>query len=86
LSKFIFFPKVSDNKLTFFVIFGMPKTKWFYTLEFSNLGALFSVLPWFLVDKNLIYFYLSIPFVVLRHISLIYIFVQALKIKKPANV
>lgn len=81
----VFSPQYILWLLPFFVIFKMPSAKWFYTLEFSNLATLFSVLPWFLVERNISYFYLSIPFVVLRHISLIYIFVQALKIKPAAS-
>ena len=78
----IFSPQYLLWLLPFFALYLPPPRKWFYLLEFSNLAAFFSILPWFFLDHDLFYFYLASPFVVIRHISLIVIFFYALK--KPS--
>ena len=74
----IFSPQYVLWLLPFFVLYFPPPSFWFYLLEFSNLGAFFAILPWFFLGHNLFYFYLSAPFVILRHIVLFYIFFKGL--------
>ena len=57
-------------------------TTWFYLLEFSNLAAFFSILPWFFLGHDMFYFYLASPFVIIRHICLIAILFYAVKKKE----
>ena len=74
----IFSPQYILWLLPFFVIFYPPPKSWFYILEFSNLAAFFSILPWFFLGHNMFYFYLSVLFVLLRHTALLNIFFRAL--------
>ena len=76
----VFTPQYLLWLLPFFVLLSVQK-KWFYALEFSNLGALFSILPWFFIEQNIFYFYLSTPFVITRHLMLAFLFLQILKRK-----
>lgn len=74
----VFSPQYILWLLPFFVLLPAIKKKWFYTLEFSNLAAFFLILPWHLISKEVIYFYYSAPFVVIRHIALIAILIAVL--------
>lgn len=71
----VFTPQYLMWLLPFWVLLPELKLdkKLFYFLEFSNLAVLFSILPWFFVEKNINYFYLSTPFVIFRHVSLAYL-------------
>lgn len=53
--------------------------KLFYSLEFSNLATFFVILPWFFLGRDIFYFYLAAPFVILRHLILAFILFQLLK-------
>jgi len=75
----VFSPQYILWLLPFFVIFYQPPKSWFYILEFSNLAAFFLILPWFFLGHDMFYFYLSTPFVLLRHSVLIFIFFQLLR-------
>lgn len=78
----VFSPQYVLWLLPFFVLLPFNKIKsWFYTLELSNLAAFFAILPWFFTgDIN--YFYMSAPFVLIRHIALIFILTRALALAK----
>ena len=80
---FLFFNKVFSPQyilwlLPFFAVFYPPAKSWFYILEFSNLASLFSILPWFFFGHDMFYFYLAVPFVILRHLALFNIFFNVL--------
>lgn len=77
----VFSPQYVLWLLPFFVICPIQIKKFFYTLEFSNLIAFFAILPWFFT-KNTNYFYISAPFVLIRHISLIFILIKAINFAK----
>lgn len=80
----VFSPQYLLWLLPFFVLLPIPKKGWYYTLEFSNLAAFFIILPWFLVERNIAYFYYAAPFVVIRHTALIAILFLVIK-KLPLN-
>lgn len=67
----VFSPQYLLWLLPFFVLIPQIKKSWIYTLEFSNLATFFIILPWFLISKDISYFYYATPFVALRHIALI---------------
>lgn len=69
----IFSPQYFLWLLPFWVLYFQPPKKWFYALEFSNLAAFFFILPWFFLGRDMFYFYLASPFVVLRHLVLIFL-------------
>ena len=69
----VFTPQYLMWLLPFFVLMPELKKNTFYALEFSNLAVLFSILPWFFVSQDILYFYLASPFVILRHLILIYL-------------
>lgn len=73
----VFSPQYILWLLPFLVLLPMPKKSWFYTLEFTNLAALFLALSWFF-ERNINYIYWSMPFVIIRHIALIVILVAVL--------
>ncbi|OGY64158.1 MAG: hypothetical protein A3I89_04230 [Candidatus Harrisonbacteria bacterium RIFCSPLOWO2_02_FULL_41_11] len=77
----VFTPQYLMWLLPFWVLLPELKfsSKLFYALEFSNLGAFFSILPWFFLGHNMFYFYLASPFVILRHFFLAVIIYQLLK-------
>lgn len=80
----VFSPQYLLWLLPFFVLLpssNLPRwtTAWFYALEFSNLAAFFIILPWFLISKDIAYFYYAAPFVLIRHIALISILFLTLK-------
>lgn len=77
----VFSPQYILWLLPFFVISESPTFGWFYGLELANLAALYSIVPWYFFGHNNFYFYLATPFVLIRHIALLKIFIQALKIK-----
>lgn len=89
LTNKVFSPQYLLWLLPFFAIFELPKLRWFYLLEGVNLLAGFIVLRWFLIERNVMYFYWSAPLVVVRHIILISVLIYAarviLPIKKPAH-
>ncbi len=85
LTNKIFSPQYLLWLLPFFALLKMPKLRWFYALEAANLCVVFIVLRWFFLGQNLIYFYWSAPFVVIRHSILIYIFVQLIKSLETKN-
>lgn len=68
----VFTPQYLMWLLPFFVLLPELKAKEFYFLEFSNLAVFFSILPWFFLGHDMFYFYLSAPFVILRHLMLIF--------------
>ena len=67
----VFSPQYTLWLLPFFVLAFTPSKTWFYILEFSNITCLFIILPWYLLGHEIFYFYLVIPFVLLRHLSLV---------------
>lgn len=75
----IFSPQYLLWLLPFFVLLPEIKKSAFYALEFSNLAAFFAILPWFFLGRDLFYFYLASPFVILRHLILLLILFQLLK-------
>ncbi|HEY4499790.1 MAG TPA: glycosyltransferase 87 family protein [Candidatus Paceibacterota bacterium] len=89
LTNKVFSPQYLLWLLPFFVIFSVPKIKWFYALEGANIVSTFIVLRWFLIERNVAYFYWSAPLVIIRHIILISVFIYVdrliLPIKKPAD-
>lgn len=78
----VFSPQYILWLLPFFVLLPHVKKWLFYTLEFSNLTVLFLILPWHLIIKDSIYFYLSAPFVIIRHIILVTLIFSAAEIFK----
>ncbi|MBI3046299.1 MAG: DUF2029 domain-containing protein [Candidatus Harrisonbacteria bacterium] len=78
LSNKIFSPQYVLWLLPFFVLLPEIKKALFYALEFSNLAAFFFILPWFFLGHNVFYFYLAAPFVILRHLVLIFILFRLL--------
>jgi uncharacterized membrane protein len=79
----VFSPQYLLWLLPFFVLlpFNIKIKKWFYALEFSNLAAFFVILPWFFT-KDMTYFYISAPFVLIRHIILVFILMKGLTLAK----
>lgn len=75
----VFSPQYILWLLPFFVLVHPPRKIWFYILEFSNAISLFAILPWYLLGHDIFYFYLAMPFVILRHIGLVCIFLRVLK-------
>jgi len=76
----VFTPQYLLWLLPFFVL--LPEfnlTNRFYFLEFSNIFALFFILPWFFIEKNINYIYLSGIFVLVRHFLLANILFRILK-------
>ena len=67
----VFSPQYTLWLLPFFVLTSKPKNICFYILEFSNAVSLFSILPWYLLGHDIFYFYLAMPFVISRHVSLV---------------
>ncbi len=67
----VFSPQYLLWLLPFFVLLPQIKKSWFYVLEFSNLAVFFIILPWFLISKDITYFYYASPFVLIRHAALI---------------
>lgn len=80
LTNKVFTPQYLMWLLPFWVLLPELKAKWFYALEFSNLAAFFSILPWFFLGRDPFYFYLASPFVILRHLILIFILFQLLRV------
>ena len=77
----VFSPQYILWLLPFFVILDLPAVGWFYALEFANLAALYSILPWFFSGHNMFYFYLATPFVLVRHFILLKILMFAIRKK-----
>lgn len=75
----IFSPQYVLWLLPFFVLLPEIKKRLFYALEFSNLAAFFVILPWFFLGRDLFYFYLAAPFVILRHLVLILLLLKVIK-------
>ena len=66
----VFSPQYLLWLLPFFALMPIKK-RWFYSLEFANLAALFSILAWFFLGREIIYLWLTFVFVVMRHAALI---------------
>ncbi len=87
LTNKIFSPQYTLWLLPFFVLAGSPSLPptakserfWFYALEFSNIVILFVILRWFLLGQDIIYFYIVLPFILLRHSALIVVLRRALQ-------
>lgn len=75
----IFSPQYLLWLLPFFVLLPEIKKRLFYALEFSNLAAFFIILPWFFLGRDMFYFYLAAPFVILRHLILFIILFQIIR-------
>ncbi|MDO8585146.1 MAG: glycosyltransferase 87 family protein [bacterium] len=75
----IFSPQYILWLLPFFVLLPSVKNWQFYGLELSNIAVFFSILPWFFLGKDMFYFYLASPFVILRHVVLTMLFVGVMK-------
>ncbi len=75
----VFSPQYTLWLLPFFVLVFKPANIWFYILEFSNATSLFAILPWYLLGHDIFYFYLAMPFVVLRHIGLVGVLLRLFK-------
>ena len=86
---FLFFNKVFSPQyvlwlLPFFAVLPLNIKIPFYAWELSDLAALFAILPWFFTKDNS-YFYASIPFVIIRHISLFIILVKAIGLARISD-
>lgn len=79
----VFSPQYLLWLLPFFMLMPIKK-RWFYSLEISNLAALFSILAWFFISRDGFYLWLTMLFVVARHAALIGAFIQLL-LKGPAE-
>ncbi|MDD5430893.1 MAG: glycosyltransferase 87 family protein [Candidatus Pacebacteria bacterium] len=83
----VFSPQYALWILPFLAILPFQKIKgWFYAFEFSNLAILFIILPWFLIEKNIIYFYWVAPFVLARHAILTVYLLKAVKLAKTEKI
>lgn len=76
----VFSPQYLLWLLPFFVLMPVKK-KWFYSLEFANLAALFSILAWFFLGREAVYLWLTFAWVMARHAALAGIFVQIIRRK-----
>ncbi len=79
LTNKVFSPQYTLWLLPFFALYAIPGPIAFYTMEAATAGALFMVLPWFLVKHDPALIYWTMPFVIVRHIVLIIIFVQLIQ-------
>mgnify|MGYP001616573554 CR=1 FL=1 len=82
----VFTPQYVLWLLPFFVLLPELKKNWFYLLNISGIAVLFSILPWFFIEKSINYFYLTSIFVLIRHICLVYLLVYILKIEKVSEI
>ncbi|MBI4132712.1 MAG: DUF2029 domain-containing protein [Candidatus Sungbacteria bacterium] len=79
LTNKVFSPQYILWLLPFFVLLPAV-TRWqFYALEGANLAALFFILPWFFLGKDIFYFYLASPFVLARHVVLVILLIAAVR-------
>ena len=76
----IFSPQYILWLLPFLTLYPVFSRRKFYMLEAANLGALFTVLILFFVDRSPAYFYWNMFFVVLRHVLLIILFVSLVQL------
>jgi hypothetical protein len=67
----VFSPQYILWLLPFLVLLPAVKKWQFYSLELSNLMTFFLILPWHFISKDIFYFYLSAPFVLIRHVVLL---------------
>lgn len=67
----VFSPQYLLWLLPFYIILPAPDYRKFFALEISNLIILFFTLSWFFAGKNLAYFYMSEPFILLKYAMLI---------------
>ena len=74
----VFSPQYLLWLLPFFVLMPIKK-RWFYSLEFANLAALFSILAWFFLGREPVHLWATLVFVVLRHLALIAVFVHTIR-------
>lgn len=77
LTNKVFSPQYILWLLPFFVLLPATTRRQFYALEGANLAALFSILPWFFLGKDIFYFYLASPFVLARHAMLAVLLIGA---------
>ncbi len=80
----VFSPQYVLWLLPFLVVLPLNIRAPFYAWEFSNLAALFAILPWFFT-KDINYFYGSIPFVIIRHAALLVILVKAIDLARISD-
>lgn len=85
LTNKVFTPQYLLWLLPFFVLAPVAGKTLFYALEFSNAAVLFTILPWFFSGHNIFYFYLGMPFVIIRHLLLFVILIILLRQKLPQN-
>lgn len=72
----IFSPQYLLWLLPFYVVLSAPDYRKFFALEISNLVILSLTLTWFFVDKNLSYFYMAEPFILLKYAMLIALYFE----------
>ncbi|MDD5547662.1 MAG: glycosyltransferase 87 family protein [Candidatus Pacebacteria bacterium] len=82
----VFSPQYVLWLLSFMALIPLNAKKWFYIFEFSNLAVLFIILPWFLIDRNIAYFYWAAPFVLLRHAVLVVYLLKAVRLAKTEKI
>ncbi|MDO8442909.1 MAG: hypothetical protein Q7S81_01450 [bacterium] len=80
----VFSPQYVLWLLPFLTVLPLNIKAPFYVLEFSNLAALFAILPWFFT-KDTGYFYISIPFVIIRHVALFVILIKAIGLARISD-
>lgn len=80
----VFSPQYVLWLLPFLAVLPLNIKGLFYVWEFSDLAALFAILPWFFT-KDTGYFYASIPFVVVRHIALFIALIKAIGLARVSG-
>ncbi len=63
----VFAPQYLLWLLPFFVVLPAPKYGKFLVFEFSNLMILFLTLSWFFAGQDLVYFYASVPLILIKY-------------------